>query len=61
MTDTGDDDEEDVEEFVSMSEGIYYFEHVLRILAAMHSLVAFSMLVAYYCLKVIECLCFAMK
>ena len=45
----GDDD---VEELVSMQEGIFYFEHVLRILAAMHSLVAFSMLVAYYCLKV---------
>ena len=52
-TDAGDDDEEDVEELVSMAEGIYYFEHVLRLLAATHSLVAFSMLVAYYCLKVI--------
>jgi len=48
----GDDEEEDVEEFVSMSESSYYMEHILRILAICHSLAGFSMLVAYYCLKV---------
>ncbi|XP_052768471.1 ryanodine receptor 2-like isoform X9 [Mya arenaria] len=53
MTDMGgDEEEEDVEELVSMSESSYYLEHVLRCLAICHSLAAFSMLVAYYCLKV---------
>ncbi|KAL4238125.1 Ryanodine receptor 2 [Mactra antiquata] len=53
ITETGgDDDDEDVEEFVSMSESSYYMEHILRMLAVCHSLAAFSMLVAYYCLKV---------
>ncbi|XP_053408017.1 ryanodine receptor-like isoform X6 [Mercenaria mercenaria] len=48
----GDEEEEDVEELVSMSESSYYLEHILRMLAIGHSLAAFSMLVAYYCLKV---------
>jgi len=51
MTIVGDEDE-DIEEFVSMSESNYYLEHILRCLALCHSLAAFSMLVAYYCLKV---------
>lgn len=52
MTSVGEDEEEDVEEMVSMSESSYYMEHILRCLAICHSLAAFSMLVAYYCLKV---------
>lgn len=48
----GEDEEEDIEEMVSMSESSYYMEHILRCLAIGHSLAAFSMLVAYYCLKV---------
>lgn len=48
----GEEEEEDVEEFVSMSESSYYMEYILRSLAVCHSLAAFSMLVAYYCLKV---------
>lgn len=52
MTDAGGDEEEDVEEFVSMSESSFYMEHILRFLAICHSLAAFSMLAAYYCLKV---------
>ena len=54
MTDVGggDDEEDDVEEFVSMEDSAYYMEPVLRLLAVSHSLIAFSMLIAYYCLKV---------
>jgi ryanodine receptor 2 len=53
MTETGgEEEEEDVEELVSMSESSYYLEHILRFLAICHSLAGFSMLVAYYCLKV---------
>ena len=49
----GDDDvEEEVEEYVSMEDSAYYMEPILRMLAVCHSLMAFSMLVAYYCLKV---------
>lgn len=49
----GDDEEEDDGlEFVVIEEEFYYLEPVMRTLALVHTLTAFSMLVAYYCLKV---------
>lgn len=44
--------EDDPEEFVIFDEDFFYMEHVMRIAAALHSLVSFSMLIAYYHLKV---------
>ena len=63
MTDVGDDGGEDdeVEEFVSMEDSSYYMDPILRLLAVGHSLVAFSMLIAYYCLKVYTVVLFISK
>lgn len=46
------EEEEDPPEFVEVSEDFYYMAHVMRLMAALHSLVSLAMLVAYYHLKV---------
>ncbi|BFZ07812.1 hypothetical protein BsWGS_10847 [Bradybaena similaris] len=49
----GEDEEDDnLNELVIIEEEFYYLNPIIRMLAVLHSLVAFSMLVAYYCLKV---------
>lgn len=51
--DDGSEEEDDeVQEFVEVSEDYYYMAHVMRLLAALHSIVSLAMLVAYYHLKV---------
>ncbi|GFR86965.1 ryanodine receptor 44F, partial [Elysia marginata] len=45
----GDDS---LSEAVIIEEGFYYLNPIIRTLAVLHTLMAFSMLVAYYCLKV---------
>lgn len=47
-----DADEADIIEMIMMDPDEYYIEHMLKALAFVHSLVAFSMMVAYYVLKV---------
>lgn len=42
----------EVEELIAMQESDSYLELSLQILAIVHSLTSFSMLIAYYCLKV---------
>ena len=50
----GDEEEdEDPEEFVHVAESLFYLHPLLRLTAFLHSCIAFSMMVAYYCLKVI--------
>ncbi|XP_052827801.1 ryanodine receptor isoform X7 [Octopus bimaculoides] len=48
----GTSDEDDAEEVVMMEEDVDYLLPVLEVLAVLHSIASFSMLVAYYCLKV---------
>ncbi|XP_012937590.1 ryanodine receptor [Aplysia californica] len=48
----GEEEEEELNELVIIEEDFYYLNPIIRSLALLHSLVAFSMLVAYYCLKV---------
>lgn len=40
-------------ELVHVSEDYYYMAHVMRIAAALHSIISFAMLIAYYHLKVL--------
>ena len=47
-----DEDEADLEEIVTIEGNFSYLEIVMRCLAVMHTLISFSMLVGYYCLKV---------
>lgn len=47
-----EEEDEEVQEFVEVSEDYYYMAHVMRLLAALHSIVSLAMLVAYYHLKV---------
>nr|VZI27969.1 unnamed protein product [Spirometra erinaceieuropaei] len=47
-----DGDDMDAEEWITLADSAYYLGPVLRILAIIHSLFSFSMLVAYYFLKV---------
>jgi len=49
-----EEEDEEVQEFVEVSEDYYYMAHVMRLLAALHSIVSLAMLVAYYHLKVFE-------
>ncbi|XP_025103910.1 ryanodine receptor-like isoform X4 [Pomacea canaliculata] len=50
---TAEEEEDDgSNEIVVIEDDFYYLEPVMRVLALLHSLTAFSMLVAYYCLKV---------
>lgn len=48
------EEEEDPLELVEVSEDFYYMAHVMRLMAAMHSIVSLAMLVAYYHLKVLR-------
>lgn len=48
-----EEEDEDVPEIVEVSEDYYYMAHVMRLLAALHSIVSLAMLVAYYHLKVL--------
>ncbi|KAK4873043.1 hypothetical protein RN001_015072 [Aquatica leii] len=48
----GSGEDEDALERVLVDEDFYYIEHVMRLSAFLHSLVSFSMLVAYYHLKI---------
>ena len=50
----GSTEEEDVIEYVEVSEDVYYMAHVMRLMAALHSIVSLAMLVAYYHLKVLK-------
>ena len=45
-------EEEEFDEIVTMQGDNNYMEIFVRLLAVAHSLVSFSMLIAYYCLKV---------
>jgi len=49
-----EEEDEEPQEFVEVSEDYYYMAHVMRLLAAFHSIVSLAMLVAYYHLKVLE-------
>lgn len=48
--DESEEDDEEANEFVEVD--YYYMAHIMRLLAAFHSLVSLAMLVAYYHLKV---------
>lgn len=45
-------DEEEVEEWIIIDENMFYLGPIMKLLAMFHSLISFSMLVAYYHLKV---------
>ncbi|XP_071161899.1 ryanodine receptor-like [Mytilus edulis] len=44
--------EQEFDEVVAMEDDIYFREYMMQILAIAHSVISFSMLIAYYCLKV---------
>ncbi|KAG8232312.1 hypothetical protein J437_LFUL009411 [Ladona fulva] len=46
------EDEEEPIELVHVDEDFFYMEHVMRLMALLHSLVSLAMLIAYYHLKV---------
>lgn len=46
------EEEEDPLELVHVDEDFYYMAHVMRLAAALHSIVSLAMLIAYYHLKV---------
>lgn len=48
-----DDESSTAIEKVHFDEDFFYMEHVMRLAAALHSLVSLAMLIAYYHLKVI--------
>jgi hypothetical protein len=48
----GDDDAEDPIELVHVDEDFFYMAHIMRLMAALHTLVSLAMLIAYYHLKV---------
>ncbi|XP_069698288.1 ryanodine receptor isoform X7 [Periplaneta americana] len=47
-----DEDEEEPIELVHVNEDFFYMAHVMRLMAALHTLVSLAMLIAYYHLKV---------
>lgn len=49
-----EEDEDDPIELVHVDEDFFYMAHVMRIMAALHSLTSLAMLIAYYHLKVIS-------
>lgn len=49
-----EEEDDEVPEIVEVAEDYYYMAHVMRLLAALHSIVSLAMLVAYYHLKVLE-------
>ena len=52
MNGTEGGEEEDFQEIIVMEGDTSYMEHLMRLCSVIHSLVSFSMLIAYYCLKV---------
>jgi ryanodine receptor 2 len=52
VLDTGDEGEEQLIEVIMMDPEEYYIEHFLKMLAFIHSLVSFALMVAYYILKI---------
>jgi ryanodine receptor 2 len=48
----GENDDEDLIELVHVNEDFFYMAHVMRLMAALHTLVSLAMLIAYYHLKV---------
>jgi len=52
MDDGDEEDEEDPIELVHVDEDFFYMEHVMRVMAFLHSMVSLAMLIAYYHLKV---------
>ena len=48
----GDDDDEDIEEWIHVEPDYVYVEHVISVLAIIHALLSFFMVIAYYNLKV---------
>ncbi|CAC5393895.1 RYR2 [Mytilus coruscus] len=48
----GGEVEQEFAEVVAMEDDIYFREYMMQILAIAHSVISFSMLIAYYCLKV---------
>ena len=48
----GDEDDEDIEEWIHVEEDYVYVEHVISVLAVIHALLSFCMVIAYYNLKV---------
>lgn len=50
--DSGGEDDEDLIELVHVDEDFFYMAHVMRLMAALHTLVSLAMLIAYYHLKV---------
>lgn len=51
-TGNGTEDDDDANEVVIIEEDVDYLVPILEVLAILHSIASFSMLVAYYCLKV---------
>lgn len=47
------EEDEDLIELVHVDEDFFYMEHLMRLMAMLHSLVSLAMLIAYYHLKVI--------
>ena len=52
LLDAGDEGEEQLIEVIMMDPEEYYIEHFLKVLAFIHSLVSFALMVAYYILKI---------
>ncbi|XP_044016394.1 ryanodine receptor isoform X3 [Aphidius gifuensis] len=50
--DNSSEEEDEPPDYVEFSEDFYYMAHVMRLMAALHSIVSLAMLVAYYHLKV---------
>jgi ryanodine receptor 2 len=50
--DAGGEEDEDPEEYIHVEEAFYYLDYILSVLGAIHALLSFCMLVAYYNLKI---------
>ena len=48
----GAEEDEDIEEWIHVGEDYVYVEHVISVLAVVHALLSFCMVIAYYNLKV---------
>ena len=48
----GEDEANELQEYVHVNEKFYYLEYIIRALGITHALVSFCMLIAYYNLKV---------
>ena len=47
-----EEDDEEIEEWIHVEEDYVYVEHVISVLAVIHALLSFCMVIAYYNLKV---------